>query len=488
MELTLSIDSPTFKMANNEVEEYKNIIEKTVTDFFNQLNIPENIFIEEINLQLETVSNKDDFKYKLLHQLEHWQKGQPSISNLKIKKPPAQKNKFNSPFVKDVTVKELLHFLQTGFFSWELLDINKAEILKNNSTIILLQHFFQNENPEKIILLFAGNSNVFLRLLHYFPELCKIIFKNIVICHGTKNEFTDKVADEFIKHFFQDQTPVHPEVWQQFFFKIHHIIFSLESEISLQLFLVLLTQTKNLNNSTAVEQLKTFNIKTVERYQKIVNTFLQKSNQPLDIPEHLTFEILQNIFLKSTDEVLNSDIKPVDIADGEYKRSNPILFRNCGIILVHPFLQVIFTELNLLSEKTFPTFADQVKAVQILLYLSTSSDQFDEKEIHFLKLIVGLNADVFICWETPLTQDEKKCCQDVLEVLIKEWSVLKNTSVSTLQSQFLQRQGLVENNEKSIEIRWQKNALDILLNQFPFNYSIVKLPWLNKFLVMLDAL
>ena len=143
-------------------------------------------------------------------------------------------------------------------------------------------------------------------------------------------------------------------------------------------------------------------------------------------------------------------------------------------------LHELIENFDLLDKNQFKDETAKIKAIQILHFEVTSSESSDEQSIHFLKLLVDLPQNTFVVFSETLTKVEKSKCMELVQQLISEWKILKSTSVETVQQNFLQRKGLVHIQEKNIEIQLEKSGFDILLEQFPYNYSIVKLPWQNK--------
>lgn len=160
-------------------------------------------------------------------------------------------------------------------------------------------------------------------------------------------------------------------------------------------------------------------------------------------------------------------------------------FPNCGIVFLHPFLTQLFEEQELLLNKKFKNRASQIKAIQLLHYLATSKIDFeDADELYILKILIGIPTDDLIIFPKPLTKKEESACDIVTRSLIQHWSVLKNVSIAGLQKQFIQKEGLINIRENAIEIYLETSSLDILLDQIPFNFSLIKLPWLQKFLTV----
>jgi hypothetical protein len=63
--------------------------------------------------------------------------------------------------------------------------------------------------------------------------------------------------------------------------------------------------------------------------------------------------------------------------------------------------------------------------------------------------------------------------------VIKHWSALKKTSISGLQTSFLQREGILEISGQQRRLIVERKPYDILLDKLPWPVSVVKLPWMK---------
>lgn len=79
-----------------------------------------------------------------------------------------------------------------------------------------------------------------------------------------------------------------------------------------------------------------------------------------------------------------------------------------------------------------------------------------------------------------LTKVEKEACSDLWNNLIKDWTILKSTSIETLQQNFISRSGTINVELQTIDVYLENSNFDILLEHYPYNYSIIKLSWLKK--------
>lgn len=153
---------------------------------------------------------------------------------------------------------------------------------------------------------------------------------------------------------------------------------------------------------------------------------------------------------------------------------------NGGLLLLHPFLKGFFVQTGILTDKTIPAI-NLPRAAALLHFLATGSEEVYEFELGFVKILLGMDPEQPLAVAKGLlTQQDSVEVETLLHAVISHWSVLKNSSINALRSCFLQRYVLLYDSEDSWKVRMESNAFDVLLDQLPWSYSIVKLPWMNK--------
>lgn len=154
---------------------------------------------------------------------------------------------------------------------------------------------------------------------------------------------------------------------------------------------------------------------------------------------------------------------------------------NCGIIIMHVFLPEFFQNIGLLENKKFKNRTAQIKAIQLLHYLSTSTNHFAEQsDITIFKVLVNLPQQEHITFREQLTAIEIADCEFLFQAFLNHWSAVKEASINEIQRLFIQKRGIIIEKEQSIEIYLEKNPIDLLLYQLPYNYHILKLPWIKN--------
>jgi hypothetical protein len=153
-----------------------------------------------------------------------------------------------------------------------------------------------------------------------------------------------------------------------------------------------------------------------------------------------------------------------------------------GIVLLHPFLSILFTELKLIENRAWVSEEASVKGAQVLAYLATGADYCPEYSLPLIKLLCGLPFETFVPPDMLLTDTEKQSTIDVLEAIISHWQALGNTSAAGLRESFLQREGKLTVVEGGWRLTVERKTIDILLNRLPWGFSMIKLPWMPDLL------
>jgi hypothetical protein len=161
-------------------------------------------------------------------------------------------------------------------------------------------------------------------------------------------------------------------------------------------------------------------------------------------------------------------------------KESELLIANAGLILLHPFLQYFFLELELLDDTQFKDREARDTAIHLLHYLATGKEQEADFDLVFEKYLCGMPLSGTTYRYTQLSDKMKTESGTLLASVIRHWQALKNTSSAGLQEAFLQRKGKLMLRGENHRLLMEQNAMDILLTQLPWSISLVKLPWLAR--------
>lgn len=161
--------------------------------------------------------------------------------------------------------------------------------------------------------------------------------------------------------------------------------------------------------------------------------------------------------------------------------SEPLQVNNAGMVLFMPYVHLLFRKLNLVDTKNqFCNKEAQQRAAYVIQYAAFGRIDFPEHELVLNKLFVGMDLNEPLPSISDLTQEEKDTARNMVEGLKTNWQKLRNTAVETFQEAFLKRGGKLEEKDDSYLITVEEKAYDLLLSTLPWEFRLLKLPWMEK--------
>ncbi|WP_299189529.1 contractile injection system tape measure protein [uncultured Aquimarina sp.] len=165
------------------------------------------------------------------------------------------------------------------------------------------------------------------------------------------------------------------------------------------------------------------------------------------------------------------------------EQDSSIYVHNAGLVLLHPYLERLFMELNLLNEerKVKPEKADL--AIHLLHFIATKREKQLENNLVFEKFLCGYPMDKPIRKNIRLPQKYKVEAERMLQAVLNNWQALKNTSVDGIRENFIKRSGkLMLDDQSKYRMIVERKTQDILLEKLPWNLNLIKIPWIDKLL------
>ncbi|WP_378106293.1 contractile injection system tape measure protein [Chryseobacterium sp. sg2396] len=161
-----------------------------------------------------------------------------------------------------------------------------------------------------------------------------------------------------------------------------------------------------------------------------------------------------------------------------------IRVRNAGIVLLSPFIPRLLERLNFTAEGHFTSQQNREKAAQFLQYVVTGKQSTTNPELALNKIICGLSPEAILSENIKIAIEDAAFSNQVLNALISNWRALGSTSVEGLRENFLIREGLLSESPEQWKLTVERKTFDVLLNQCPFSFSVIKYPWMEKALVV----
>lgn len=153
---------------------------------------------------------------------------------------------------------------------------------------------------------------------------------------------------------------------------------------------------------------------------------------------------------------------------------------NAGMVLLQPYIPMLFDRLGLTKENVFINHESQLRAVHYLQFLVTNQSQTEEHHLVLNKILCGLEFTTSIPNGIEINPGEETLMEGLLQALINQWSALGAISIESLRETFLLREGKLIENGNSLELTVEQKTYDILIDRLPYSYSTIKYPWMNK--------
>lgn len=157
-----------------------------------------------------------------------------------------------------------------------------------------------------------------------------------------------------------------------------------------------------------------------------------------------------------------------------------ITVKNAGVVIIAAFLPAYYERLGMLENGTFKDFNSRERGAYLLQYLVYYAFKFDENELPLNKILMGIPITQTTEQMMEITQEEKDLSDSLLIGVISNWEKVKNSSTIAIQESFLQRDGIITIEDDKYKLAIERRSIDILMDHIPWNYSVIKLPWMEK--------
>jgi len=202
----------------------------------------------------------------------------------------------------------------------------------------------------------------------------------------------------------------------------------------------------------------------------------KKSDDPLD-------EVLEVPDAPASDLLKEEKKRTIQNDETElqkYKqKTEGIYIDNAGVVLLAPFLPAFFETVGLQVDGII---VNKDLAVAALQWLVSGDEQYAPFQLVLPKLLCGLQPEDVVVIFPALPEIIKKEGINLLEAVIKHWSVLGNTSVAGLRESFLTRDGKLSLKRDEWCLQVEQKPFDMLLQNLPWNISMIRLSWMPQLL------
>lgn len=253
-------------------------------------------------------------------------------------------------------------------------------------------------------------------------------------------------------------------VWQQFFQQTSKLVnapyfYKLDANLQRELKQLLLRLNVSQNNSQEPINTET-KLQPITRHLQIVRATLKPLQQGLSTSAEI--------------ETLQSSFEDADF----------ITIQNSGLVLLWPFLQRFFENLEVMKDKAFHNETARNKAVCAFQYVCETVDaEFFEAMLPLTKVLCGVPLDDMIP-PIPLSETEKQMADKLLNAVIARGPHWRNLSLDGFRTSYLSRQGSLRKRDDHWLLQVKKETYDVTLEKLPWGFTVVKLPWMQAVLMV----
>lgn len=483
--------------SNNHLEELSTNLHYKIIPVFQQVfdnfsNDNKTIRIDKLEIDLGIISRKDyerEFenyvKEALTSKLESMELN--SLYN-------DAENSFENVSITDSKLDIIVFFLKSGVLPWW----TKSTAVGNLDTIF--EDVLDScANDIKTIIKSEIHNIVFIkRLINQFSET--IINNILLMLAEDKFEINVLIADLFRLKLHKNFINVNHNYYRN---KLYLYLFNAAGSSKtiasgkelLRDIIYDLSFDFNVNYTKLIEDLK---IETPSEFSTLFTEFVSDefngskfidNIRILEIPREKKInskndpEILRN---KNDKETLrNKNVSEILNYKNEEASENIIeeyFVENSGLVILYPYILKFFSKRNLLNENDFRDLESNIKAVHLLQYIASGEFNLFEHYLVLNKLLCGMDINFPVERSVEINHHDTAEADSLMHSVIKNWDVIKNTSLNGFREAFLKRDGILINKEDKWILKVERKSYDILFEKIPWSFSVIKFPWMKKIL------
>ncbi len=160
-----------------------------------------------------------------------------------------------------------------------------------------------------------------------------------------------------------------------------------------------------------------------------------------------------------------------------------LVIDGAGMVLLWPFLETLFSRLELLTqERLFGDEAQRQRAMALLGFLVDGDGDPPEWRLTLAKLLCGALPQAPYGLEAPLSDAEQAEAEALLQAVLDHADGRLGDDGTALRQGFLQRPGLLSARPGAWVLQVERRPGDEVLDGLPWSWSWIRLPWMDDLL------
>ncbi|MFO0137170.1 MAG: contractile injection system tape measure protein, partial [Cyanobacteriota bacterium] len=160
-----------------------------------------------------------------------------------------------------------------------------------------------------------------------------------------------------------------------------------------------------------------------------------------------------------------------------------LVIDGAGMVLLWPFLETLFSRLELLTqERLFGDEAKRQRAMALLGFLVDGDGDPPEWRLTLAKLLCGALPQAPYGLDAPLSDAERGEAEALLQAVLDHADGRLGDDGTSLRQEFLQRPGLLSARPGAWVLQVERRSGDEVLDGLPWSWSWIRLPWMDDLL------
>ncbi|MBT1699066.1 hypothetical protein KK083_19380 [Fulvivirgaceae bacterium PWU4] len=167
------------------------------------------------------------------------------------------------------------------------------------------------------------------------------------------------------------------------------------------------------------------------------------------------------------------------------RRESEIYISNAGLVLIAPFLPSLLERSGYTGDRAFVDRAVAEKAVLLFQdIVHPAAEAYAEFELPLNKILCGLNVTHPVNLQDHPDQDARAEADDLVSAVLEQTTAFRNISPEGFRNAFLRREGVLTDHGNHLLLKVSRETFDIVLEKVPWQYHVVRFPWMTLPLVV----
>lgn len=153
---------------------------------------------------------------------------------------------------------------------------------------------------------------------------------------------------------------------------------------------------------------------------------------------------------------------------------------NAGLVLLQAWYPMLFSRLGLVEGQGFASGSARSRAALALQFVASGRENAPEIELPLNKVLCGLELDAELEDAAPLSEHDRRICNDMIAAAVAHWPVIKGSSVDGFRANWLARPGFFRETDERWELGVEQRNYDILIGRSPFSFWHIQYQWMAK--------